>query len=627
LSKDSLLNRFLSRIGSIIEAKQEQHELPVQQRINIVVFYAIVLISVLILPYHIITDLKDGALLAVLIQSLYLMLLLCGFIGFLITRLVRFPRIFQTLALILLAGWLIFDGGGNYGISLLFFITSFSLLYFVMGFRGGMTFAILFLAGVIVRLLLGGFQAPNIYADSELRFRMMQVFLAGGILGIVALYYQHFLVNHLIKLAYYDELTGLPTRLRMSEYIDQNIRNQLPFHLVAIKLYNFGQLASHQGIHTGDQVLALAGARFASMIPDETMHARWSGTVMLVCHEGFDPLSIRDWARDLLDLIQEPMEIGDSKVALRAGVAITSYPEDGQNRDRLLANLLSTLERPELMIGKLRFFNELAWQAEQRRFELSNAMKGAIERQEFSLCYHPKLDFITGQCSGAEILLRWTHPKLGVVSPAEFIPVAEATGMIRDITRFVFDRFFIEQLQLHELTEQLHPGYAHAINISPLDLYSLDLPGFIKTHLISCQVKPSSLELEITEGATMNDDPQIGLVLQELKFIGCSLAIDDFGTGYSSLSYLHKLNANNLKIDQSFIRTLGPGKEIDPVVDAIILMAHSLNMKVTAEGVENEYQAKYLRDKGCDYAQGFLYSQPLNLSDYKVWLKSCTCRC
>lgn len=601
-------------------------EILLQKKIYRIIFLTIFTASVLAVPFHIIGDYKNGQYPAVVFLSLYLVLLLAGLILLLVTKQFKHTRISLVSAIYLLTVWQMVDAGGFYGTGLLYFISCFSLLYFVLGFRGGLLYALVFLAGIFVRFFIAPIAAPSIYASAVIRGRMLMVFVVATILGLVSLFYQHKLVKNLSRIAYYDNLTGLPNRLRMGDFLEQMIRDEKPFYLVAIKIFNFGQLTSHQGIEVGDAFLKLVADRIRGQMPEGMMAARWSGTTMMACLEGMDPFAVREWSRDALEAVQQPLEACEVRLTLRCGVAITKYPADGKTLDRLAANLVSTIESPEFMIGKVRFFNENAWIADQRRFQLASHMKGAIERNEFSLRYHPKIRFADGACSGAEVLLRWHHPELGSIAPSEFIPVAEATGYMKEITSFVVHRFFEEFAVIHDLMCHVSKSYSHAINLSPHDLANLDLPGFIRSEFAAREWNPAMLEFEITEGAMMSDDPQVGMVLAELKYAGFRLAIDDFGTGYSSLSYLHTLDADNLKIDQSFIRKLSGGKQNDPIVDAIILIAHSLGMKVTAEGVETEEQAEYLRSRGCDFAQGYLYAKPLSLADYQVWLAGCSCR-
>jgi len=597
-----------------------------QQKIYRIIFFAIFTVSLIAVPFHMFHDFQNGKYLALGFLSIYLILLLIGFVLLIITRNITYTRIALVAAVYLLATWQLVDAGGFYGTGLLYFISCFSLLYFVLGFRGGIIFSFYFFIGLAIRFYVAPVVEPSIFASAIVRSRMLMVFFVATILGLVALVYQHRLVNYLSRLAYADSLTGLPNRLRISEYLNQKIKDGKQFYLVAIKIFNFGQLASHQGIDVGDSFLKIVAKRLMERVPDGTIASRWSGTMMMVCHEGLDPFAVREWSRDVLDAVQQPLEAYDVRLALRAGIAITNFPTDGLTIDRLVANLVSTIESPEFMIGKVRFFNENAWIADQRRFQLASAMKGAVERNEFSLRYHPKIRLDSGACSGAEVLLRWNHPELGSVSPAEFIPVAEATGYIKEVTSFVVHKFFNEFEIIQPLMCHVETLYSHAINLSPLDLANLDLPGLIRNEFVAREWNPSMLEFEITEGAMMSEDPQVGMVLAELKYAGFKLAIDDFGTGYSSLSYLHTIDADNLKIDQSFIRKLGAGQDNDPIVDAIILIAHSLGMKVTAEGVETEEQAAYLRLRGCDFAQGYLYAKPLSLDDYLTWLASCSCR-
>ena len=249
--------------------------------------------------------------------------------------------------------------------------------------------------------------------------------------------------------------------------------------------------------------------------------------------------------------------------------------------------------------------------------QLENSLRRALEREQLSLVYQPQVSLLTGRVIGAEALLRWQHPELGSVSPAEFIPVAEASGLIVPIGEWVL------RTALAQLKRWLDAGMAPlvmSVNISSVQFRHNDLPELTGRILEQVQLPPELLELELTEGVAMRDPLGAIAVMSELHQRGIRLSIDDFGTGYSSLSYLKKFRVYKLKVDQSFVRDLGDDPEDRAIVSAIISMAHSLGMRTIAEGVETLDQLQFLRSQGCTEVQGYLFSRPLSAEAFAAFV-------
>ncbi|MBN1242090.1 MAG: EAL domain-containing protein [Spirochaetales bacterium] len=615
MGEDLLMRDFLFSI------RPESEESPVQQRVSLIALYAIAFASSLAVPYNLVIDYRRGDISSVFILGAYGAFIVSGLAVFFSTRSVRKSRLLFAIGICVLAVRLIWEGGGERGFGLLYFIPAFPLFYFVLGHRGGLAFSALFLAGVGARFAFGPFPPESFLADAENRARVFMIFAVATGLGAAGVHYQHVLVSYLTRLAYVDPLTALANRSRTAEYLEQEIRSGRAFYLVALKIHRFGQVAGFRGAKAADELIAALGARIKEALQPGDFAGRWTGTVFLVCREDTDAARLRDWATALLRSASSPIAVEDRETSLRAGIAVTRFPDDGLTLDRLSANITSTLETSDVLHGKVRFYNEASWSAEQRRFRLASALKGAVRRGELNLVYHPKIRLSDGACLGAEVLSRWRHPELGVVPPTEFIPVAESIGSIGEITAFVVEGFLADWPAIAAARGPACDDCRHALNLSPLDLADLDFPGYIASRCRAAGVPTSEIELEITEGMMMNDDGTTQAVLRELKAAGFRLAIDDFGTGYSSLSYLHKLEADNLKIDRSFIEKLGPEGLTGPIVDAIISMGRSLGMTITAEGVETDADAAYLEGKGCEFAQGWLYTEPIPLESYLAWLR------
>jgi len=268
------------------------------------------------------------------------------------------------------------------------------------------------------------------------------------------------------------------------------------------------------------------------------------------------------------------------------------------------------------LTGLVSFYDEERHRSEMKRYDMVQELRQAIRLGELRLVYHPKSRLSDGSAHGAEVLLRWRSRRFGEVSPAVFVPLAEESDLILEITRWVVSTAFDDLRDL----ESMGCRIVHAINLSPKDLREDGFQAFIEAERARSGVDPSSVEFEITEGVMMDENPAMQRNLDFLRQSGYRLALDDFGTGYSSLSYLHRLRASNLKIDRSFITRLNESNPSSPVVDAIISMALSLRLEVTAEGVETAFQEAYLRERRCTYGQGWLYSTPLPLNEYRAYL-------
>lgn len=606
----------------LLTVRPEIDEVPVQQRVSLIALYTVAVVSLLVVPFQFVQDWREGNLGFVLSEAFYLLSVLTGVGVFFVTRSVRKAMRPLVPGVTVLVVYLIVVAGGERGLGLLYFLCTFSIVYFVLGYRGSLAFICLFIGGVLIRLALFPLPPQSIYGDPALRVTFLLVFLSSGILGLIAVSYQNRLILFLSRIAYTDPHSGLANRVRLTEHLHLALETQEPFALLGLKLYHFARVSNHRGMAAGDAALKAVGTTILDQLPAGAVAGRWSGSLFVIRVPGSFPRSLQEWGQNLIREVTRPLSLDGSPLTLTAGLAITRYPQDGTTLDRLAANLTSTLVQADAPIGKVRFFNQEAWTAGERRFEVAAALKGALERDEFSLVYQPKVRLKDRRYEGAEVLLRWVSATLGPVSPGEFIPVAEEVGLIREITSFVVDRFLEEYPAIVKAQGTEHARHLHAINLSPRDLARRELPVWLASRLQSRGWGPEILELEITEGIMMSDDPVLRSVLDELKDAGFALAIDDFGTGFSSLSYLHRLEADALKIDQSFVRQLDEVSAMTPIIDAVISLGKALGLQVIAEGVETEAQAKYLLERGCDSAQGWLFSRPLALPVYVAWLES-----
>lgn len=596
--------------------RPERDQPATQQRIFLISLYALTLSAGSVIVVNLIWGFSRGSPLSQLFQLVFLACLLVAVANVWISHSLPLSRHLTSAGLFLLALFMIFDSGGTRGIGYLYFIISFPLLHMLLGLRWGLVFITLFVVGLLGRHALGEFPPDSILGDSDLQPRLLLAFLVASVIGSCALVYQGTLVRSLSRLAYSDEVTGLASRNRLVEALSQALQGPKPFALMALKLHHFGLVSNHLGMAPGDRALRNTAAVIERTIPEAALAGRWTGTLFLIRLTETNLENLEQIGQSLINETSRPVDLGDEHLVLQPGVAITRYPEDGKTIDRLVANLTTTLARGEDRPGLVLAFDEAAWKAEERRFQLASALEKALPSGQLSLAYQPKVLLATGEPQGAEILLRWNHPELGSVSPAEFIPVAETIGLIFPITGFVIDRF-LQDLKDFQRAEVPGP---FAINLSSQDLTRKDLAEKVIDRFKRDQVDPGTVELEITEGVMMSEDPGVQRVLAELKSAGFRLAIDDFGTGYSSLSYLHRIDADTLKIDQSFVRQLDSSTAVSSIVDAIISMGKSLGMTIVAEGVETSDQADYLRRRGCTYAQGWHFGRPMAAEVFRDWI-------
>jgi EAL domain-containing protein (putative c-di-GMP-specific phosphodiesterase class I) len=312
-------------------------------------------------------------------------------------------------------------------------------------------------------------------------------------------------------------------------------------------------------------------------------------------------------------------DIAQHELSITASVGIAMYPQDGEDFDMLTQRADAAVYQAKRRGGGVyRFFTPAMQSEAARALSMENALRRALERQQFSLAFQPMVDLRSGQVTGVEALLRWRHPELGNVSPAEFIPLAEACGLIGTLGEWALRT---AAFQLKAWRDRGLPALTMAVNLSAMQLQHAELPTLIDSVLREAGLVPADLELELTEGAAMQDPQRAIAVLQSLHQRGLRVSIDDFGTGHSSLSYLKRFRAYKLKIDQSFVRDIGIDADDRAIVSAIIHMASSLGLQTIAEGVETEAQLRFLRQQGCDEAQGYLFSRPLSAAQLEAFVR------
>ena len=422
----------------------------------------------------------------------------------------------------------------------------------------------------------------------------------------------------LIRSANYDALTGLPNRILLNDRIDHELvaakRYKRSFGLLAIDLDNFKIVNDNLGHDAGDLLLCEARDRLISCVRDNDTVSRIGGDeFLLLLSELVDESDVDTLAQRVLRAMEAPFGVFDKEVFVGASIGAAIYPRDGASRSELLQHADIAMYR-----AKDQGRNNYQHYAEhmQTRFKVRMSMetqlRRALEKEEFLLHYQPQIEVSSGQVIGAEALIRWNSPALGMVSPAQFIPLAEETGLIVPIGSWVIDRAMHDAKTWSVLN--VGKKCKVAINMSARQFNQPDLIDVVSKGLAKYGLQGSSVELEITESLVMTNPQKAALLLGQWRELGCHISIDDFGTGYSSLAYLRSFPVDCLKIDKTLIGDAA-------IVKAVIELAHTFGMHTVAEGVEDQETLKTLMQLGCDLIQGYYYSRPLPLDSFVRYLQ------
>jgi len=414
--------------------------------------------------------------------------------------------------------------------------------------------------------------------------------------------------------AYFDALTHLPNRFlaldRLSQLLNEAERNNEKTAVLFLDLDDFKKINDTLGHQIGDKLLIESAKRLNQVVRKEDTVGRLGGDEFIVLLRGLnDDHNALSIAKSLLKTFREPFKIDNRELMVTLSIGIAMYPENGDSASDLLRNADTAMyQAKKLGRNTYSFFTKEMNINMIRRLEVEEQMHGALERNEFEVYYQPQFDVKNNNIVGAEALLRWHNPALGNITPDEFIPIAEHTGLIVPIGQFVVKKSLEVLREWQNLNDK---SYNMAVNLSPRQFRDSELINFIKKSLSLANISTKCFELEITEGVLMIGQAYIDEALAALNKLGIKLSMDDFGTGYSSLSYLRRYDFDVLKIDRSFIQGIPQNKADCELVNAIIAMAQSLSLKTVAEGVETKEQVELLSTLGCDYLQGYYFSRPV----------------
>lgn len=419
------------------------------------------------------------------------------------------------------------------------------------------------------------------------------------------------------RLSYFDALTNLPNRAQLQDRLQHALSNAESTHqrvtLLTMNIERLGYINDTLGHHVGDQVIIAVAERLVASVRAVDTVFRHLGDEFAVILEDLDSTdSAARMAERVLTALSEVFHLDEHELIVGACIGISVFPDDGKTPVLLLRNADIALHHAKGS-GSFQFFREEMNAASMERLLIENSLRLALQRNEFRVYYQAQLNFVSGQITGMEALVRWTHPEMGLVSPVRFIPVAEETGLIIEIGMWVLRTACDETRRWHQR------GYDYlrvAVNVSAKQFNQDNFAAQVKQVLQDTGLAPDRLELELTESLIMQRPDRVIATMQELRAIGVRFSIDDFGTGYSSLSQLKRFPIDKLKIDQSFTNDIGIDVNGAAIARAIIALGTSMHLQVIAEGVETLEQQRFLIENGCHSMQGYLFSRPIPADDF-----------
>ena len=412
---------------------------------------------------------------------------------------------------------------------------------------------------------------------------------------------------------YYDDITGIPNRKMFTEKFNELINDNLSYGtklgLIFYDIDNFKSINDTYGHEVGDDILLKLSERVNKELDGRHTFARFGGDEFVIAFSRVNNENeVRELLNRLLVNVRKPIEVNNKNIYCSISLGVSMYPRDAENLDILLKTADMAMHKAkEEGKNRFRFFDVDILTLLRRQYDIEKALRTAIEKEEIFMVFQPKISIKGEKVNGFEALVRWISQDLGFVSPAEFIPIAENTGFIVELGKYIVEESFKKCRELYETSDH---KFHIAINISDIQLREEGFIEFVSDLLNKYNVPPEYIEFEITEGVIMQSVSRNIELLLNLKKLGVSIALDDFGTGYSSLSYLKRLPIDVLKIDKSFVDGIGVDEKSEYIAESIIKLSHSLDLKVVAEGVETKEQLGYLDKMKCDIVQGYYFSKP-----------------
>ena len=414
-------------------------------------------------------------------------------------------------------------------------------------------------------------------------------------------------------MSYYDDITGIPNRKmfteKFQELINNNSNSKSQLGIIFFDIDNFKNINDTYGHEIGDEILLKLCERIENILDGRQTFARFGGDEFVIAFSNIiNEKEINEFLDELLLKVRKPFEVNNKKIYCTISIGVSVYPKDADRLDILLKTADMAMHKAkEEGKNRYKFFDVEISNILKRQYEIEKALRTAIENNEIFMVFQPKISIKGEKVNGFEALVRWVNNELGFISPAEFIPIAENSGLIIDLGKYIIEESF---KKCRELCCSTKSKFHIAINISDIQIREEGFISFVSEMLEKYNIPPEYIEFEITEGVIMQSVVKNIELLIELKRLGVSIALDDFGTGYSSLSYLKRLPIDVLKIDKSFVDGIGVDEKSEYIAESIIKLSHSLNLRVVAEGVETKEQLGYLNKMKCDVAQGYYFSKP-----------------
>ena len=421
-------------------------------------------------------------------------------------------------------------------------------------------------------------------------------------------------------IAYHDSLTGLPNRMLFMDRIDQAIsraqREKTQFALLFIDIDHFKVINDSMGHAAGDQLLNIMSQRLREILRKSDTVARLGGDEFTVIIEGLDEAEdVVHVTKNILSTLDVPVDVNGKEVYVGGSIGIAMYPQDGENFGVLLKNADTAMYKAkELGRNTFQFYTSEMSHKAMQRLELENQLRSALKAEEFVVHYQPKVNLSTNECTGVEALVRWNHPERGLISPCDFIPLAEETGLVTQLDEWVMKTAC---LQFQQWKEANLPLENLSVNVSARHFKEGGLMKYCQLLLEETKISAENLEIELTESALVDNYSSAKKILNEIHQMGIRIALDDFGTGYASMAYLKEFPFDTVKIDRSFVKDIPEDQVDSAIVKAMIQLSQALKLNMVAEGVEEEIQKTYLSDQHCTYGQGYLWSKPVNAQEFE----------
>ncbi len=486
------------------------------------------------------------------------------------------------------------------------------------------------LAGLVIASLLGLFVAKSISVPIVMLKELFVRAASGDLstrseiatsdeIGDAARSFNK-MMDNIISLTYYDPLTLLPNRMLFNASLDIELerasRENSKLAVMIFDIDKFEGINNTLGHASGDKLLKNLAEKISFLSEHGNTVCHMGEDRFAILFKGFahkeDALSL---AGEIRDIIRQPWVVDEHRFYITACSGMAFYPDDGENSDTLFKNAFSAMQKAKRKGRDSYVIYDPSMNSRLlEQLNLDSSMHHALDNGEFSLYYQPQIDAATGELIGCEALLRWNHPELGMISPLKFIPIAEANGLIIPIGRWVL---YTACMQNRLWREAGHKPICVSVNLSAVQLIQEDFIDMISNTIKETGILPQYLELEITESVAVKNHEYITIIIEKLKSMGIRIALDDFGTGYSSLNYLKNFAITTIKIDKSFICDINENPKNSAIVSSILAMGHNLMLKVTAEGVETAVQYEILKERGCDFIQGYYFSKPLPLNEFE----------